>query len=306
MRVTHILRGEEWLSSLPVHVQLFELLGWTPPVFCHTSLLLKMDGGVKRKLSKRKDPELGLDFYRQEGYHPLAVREYLLTLLNSNFEEWRLAHPGEPLEEFSFRLDKMGSSGALFDLNKLNDISKNVLALLPPAEIADFLRQWAAACRPELADLFTREAAYLTAVLGVGRGGKNPRKDLIHGEQIFTFIRFFFDAYFLREDDPPAEIPPAEASLLLTAYLAAYAPGDDNEAWFSALRQLAEAHGYAASPKAYKQAPEQYKGHVGDISALLRVALTGRKNSPDLWEIQQIMGEERVQQRILAFIAALP
>jgi glutamyl-tRNA synthetase len=305
MRVTHILRGEEWLSSLPVHVQLFQLFGWPMPVFCHTTLLLKRDNGVKRKLSKRKDPELGLNFYRQAGYHPLAVREYLLTILNSDFEEWRSAHPDAPLEAFTFRIEKMGSSGALFDLNKLNDISKNVLAHLPPSDIAVFLQDWARRCRPEIDALFRENAAYLTAMLGVGRAGQNPRKDLICGEQIFTFLRFFFDDYFAQEDPPPEQIVPEEAKGLLEAYLAGYDPREDNAAWFARVRRLAADYGYAAKPKDYQQHPERYRGHVGDISGLLRVALTGRRNAPDLWEIQQVMGEERVRRRITAFRDAL-
>jgi glutamyl-tRNA synthetase len=302
MRTTHVLRGEEWLSSLPVHVQLFRLFDWTPPVFCHTTLLLKMDGGVKRKLSKRKDPELGLSFYRQTGYHPAAVREYLLTILNSNFEEWRLTHPEAPQEEFAFRIDKMGSSGALFDLNKLNDLSKNVLASLPAEEIAAFLTAWAREYQPELAELWQPAPDYLAAALGVGRAGKNPRKDLIYGEQMAEFLSFFFDETFEREDPFPDTVAAADIADLLTGYLALYNPADDNAAWFDRVRNLALEHGYAGNPKDYKKAPEQYKGHVGDVSALLRIALTGRKNSPDLWEIQQIMGEDRVRRRIQAAI----
>ncbi|MDR1070357.1 MAG: glutamate--tRNA ligase [Gracilibacteraceae bacterium] len=300
MRVTHVVRGEEWLPSLPVHTQIFAALGWEQPVYCHTPLLLKMEAGGKRKLSKRKDPELALDFYRREGYHPLAVREYLMTILNSGYEEWRLGHPDAPMEKFPFDLAKIGSSGALFDLQKLNDISKNVFAALPPAETADFLRRWAEAWRPETAALWAADREYLTAIAAIGRREANPRKDFIYGAQIFSFISFFFDEYFTPEDPLPANVSAAEAWRLLEGYLAVYDHAADRESWFAGVKRLAAVSGYAEKPKDYKKQPESYKGHVGDVSAVIRLALSGRKNSPDLWEIQQVMGEERVRRRLAA------
>ncbi|MDR1961014.1 MAG: glutamate--tRNA ligase [Gracilibacteraceae bacterium] len=302
MRVTHVVRGEEWLSSLPAHVQIFDALGWERPVYCHTTLLLKMDGEVKRKLSKRRDPELALEYYLQEGYHPLAVREYLMTVLNSNFEEWRLRHADAKLEEFPFSLAKMGASGALFDLNKLNDVSKNVLATLPPAEIAGFLCRWAASRKPEAAALLATEKDYVAAIAAIGRREANPRKDLIRGAQIFSFIRFFFDEYFTVEDPLPENIGAEEARNLLTRYLQNYDHSAGKEEWFAMVKRLAAENGYAERPKDYKKQPEAYKGHVGDVSAVIRLALSGRKNSPDLWEIQQVMGEERARRRIEAMI----
>ncbi|MDR0434799.1 MAG: glutamate--tRNA ligase [Gracilibacteraceae bacterium] len=298
MRVTHAVRGEEWLPSLPVHAQLFAALAWEPPVYCHTPLLLKMEGGGKRKLSKRKDPELALDFYRREGYHPLAVREYLMTILNSGYEEWRLAHPGTDMEEFSFSLAKIGASGALFDLQKLNDISKNVFAALAPEETADFLRQWAEAM--SVSALLKAPREYLTAIAAIGRREANPRKDFIYGAQIFSFISFFFDECFQAEDPLPDNMTGAEAGRILTEYLAAYDHAAGKDGWFAALKRLAVAGGYAEKPKDYKKQPELYKGHIGDVSAVIRLALSGRKNSPDLWEIQQAMGEQRVRGRLAA------
>ncbi|MEA4891475.1 MAG: glutamate--tRNA ligase [Peptococcaceae bacterium] len=298
MRITHILRGEEWLSTLPYHIELFNTLGWQPPVFCHTTVLMKMEGETKRKLSKRKDPELGLDYYRSLGYHPAAVREYLLTVLNSNYEEWRLANPGLPMEEFAFTTAKMGSSGALFDLNKLSDVSKEVLAGLSAQAVAEFLLDWARTYEKKAYAVMAKDPGYLKAILNIGRGGENPRKDLIFGKQIHEFIRFFFDEEFIYEDAFPENIDKETALRLLEDYLAGYSFDDDNQAWFEKVRQLAAAHGFAAKPKDYKKNPEQYKGHVGDVSSLLRVALSGRRNSPDLWEIQQIMGTERSAARI--------
>ena len=305
MGITHILRGEEWLSTLPYHIELFQTLGWQPPVFCHTTVLMKMEGETKRKLSKRKDPELGLDYYRSLGYHPAAVREYLLTVLNSNFEEWRLAHSEAAIEEFPFSTAKMGSSGALFDLDKLSDVSKDVLARMSAAAVAEFFLDWAKSYDEKAYAVMGKDPAYLQAILNIGRGGDNPRKDLIFATQIRDFIRFFFDAFFTYEDTFPENIEIEEGIRLLEDYLSVYSFEDNNTQWFDKVRQLAADHGFAAKPKDYKKNPQQYKGHVGDVSGLLRVALSGRRNSPDLWEIQQIMGEGRSRARIQAAITYL-
>ncbi|MDR3295895.1 MAG: glutamate--tRNA ligase [Clostridiales Family XIII bacterium] len=300
MRTTHVIRGEEWISSLPVHVALFEAMGWTPPAYCHTTVLMKTDGGLKRKLSKRKDPELSLEYYRKEGYHPLAVREYLLTVSNSDFEEWRLANPGAPAWDFTFTTDKMGHSGILFDMDKLRDVSKETLLKIPASGLADFLTEWAChAGLPEAAHL-QKDKAYLEKILDIGRNGEKPRKDLAFGAQILDFIRYFYDELFQIEDPWPENIPPGDIPRLLSGYLAAYSQADDRTAWFERIRVLAEENGYAAKPKDFKKNPERYKGHVGDVSTVIRIALTGRANSPDLWEIQQILGESRTKARLSA------
>lgn len=298
MRTTHVVRGAEWLSSLPVHVELFEKLGWEPPVYCHTAQLMKLDEeGNKRKLSKRKDPELSLDYYRKQGYHPAAVREYLLTILNSNFEEWRMDHPESPTEEFPFTTEKMSNSGALFDLNKLNDISKDVLLKIPAGEIYDFLRAWAQEFHPEYLHLF-EDRAYMEQILDLGRKDSKPRKDLIYAEQIIKFIGYFFDDLFHIEDEMPAEVPAEDIPKILQAYLAGYDHGDDQGQWFDKIRDIAVQLGYAAKPKDFKKHPEEYKGHVGHVSTVIRIALMGRAQSPDVWTIQQILGEERARKRI--------
>ena len=305
MRITHIIRGEEWLSTLPYHWELFQALGYTPPVFCHTTVLMKMEGETKRKLSKRKDPELGLDYYRRLGYFPQAVRTYLLTVLNSNYEEWQMANPGLPYTAFPFTTEKMGSSGALFDLNKLQNVSKDTFASLPAEEIYSFLLSWSESEAPDLYPILAEDAAYGIAILSIGRGGEKPRKDLIYGKQIMEFIRFFFDPLFSQDDPYPEQIGPDLATRILRDYWDAFSFSDDNTLWFEKVRKLSEKHGFAARPKDYQKNPELYKGHVGDVSSLLRVALTGRRNSPDLWEVQQVMGAERVGRRINAAIAQL-
>ncbi len=298
MRTTHVVRGEEWLMSLPIHVELFEKLGFDMPVYCHTAQLLKLDNGNKRKLSKRKDPELSLDYYRQEGYHPQAVKEYLLTILNSNFEEWRIANPDAPMEEFRFTTEKMSSGGALFDLNKLNDISKDVLVKIPAKELCAFLIGWAKEFRPEILPLLEGHEEYVEKILDLGRDGKKPRKDFICAKQIFEFISYFFDDYFVIEDSVPEEVSDEDAAEILRKYLESYNHSDDQSQWFDKIRAIGEELGYAARPKDFKKNPDQYKGHVGHVSTVIRIAVMGRSQSPDVWEIQQILGEDRTRERI--------
>jgi len=298
MRTTHVVRGAEWLSSLPIHVELFDKLGWKPPVYCHTAQLMKLDEeGNKRKLSKRKDPELSLDYYRNQGYHPAAVREYLLTILNSDFEEWRMANPDADIDEFKFTTEKMSNSGALFDLNKLNDISKDVLLKIPAAELYDFLKSWAEEFAPEYLHMFD-DRDYLLKILDLGRNDSKPRKDLIYARQIVDFISYFFDDMFKIEDELPQEVPAEDVKKILDGYLDGYDHGDDQSQWFDKIRGIATDLGYAAKPKDFKKHPEEYKGHVGHVSTVIRIALMGRAQSPDVWTIQQILGEERTRCRI--------
>ncbi|MDF2656549.1 MAG: glutamate--tRNA ligase [Bacillota bacterium] len=302
MRTTHVVRGAEWLPSLPIHVELFQTMGWDLPIYCHTAQLMKMEDGNKRKLSKRKDPELSLDYYRSEGYHPKAVREYLLTILNSNYEEWRMEHPDAPQEAFPFTVEKMSNSGTLFDLDKLNDISKDVLVKIPATELASFLIEWARAYKPEILALLLENQDYLIKILDLGRSGDKPRKDFIYARQMFDFISYFYDDYFQQEDAYPDNVTAADASVILSSYLESYDHQDDQAQWFDKIRGIAQANGYAAKPKDYKKNPVQYKGHVGDVSTVIRIALMGRSMSPDLWEIQQILGEDKTRERIQRMI----
>ena len=297
MHTTHVVRGEEWLPSLPIHLELFHDLGFELPVYCHTAQLMKIgEDGNKRKLSKRKDPELSLDYYRSQGYHPAAIREYLLTILNSNYEEWRMANPDADVNEFPFTTEKMSKSGALFDLDKLNDVSKEAMLRLPAEEIADWLEAWSKDWAPEYAYVF-RDREYLLKILDLGRNDAKPRKDLVYARQIMEFISYFFDESFKREDDYPAEAA-ADAAAILKAYLDSYDHSDDNEIWFSKIRTIAGELGYAEKPKLFKKDPESYKGHVGHVSTVIRIALMGRAQSPDVWTIQQIMGESMVRARL--------
>ncbi len=298
MRITHVVRGEEWLSTLPIHYEIFKTFGWENPIYCHTAHLMKMDDGARRKLSKRKDPELGLGYYRELGYHPAAVREYLLTILNSNFEEWRMENPDSPIDNFEFTLEKMSNSGALFDLDKLNFISKDVLLKIPADEIYEFLIDWAREYKTEIAELISSNKDQVRKLLSVGREDRNPRKDLMYCEQIFDFISYYFDEYFKIVDSYPENINEEEGKKLLQAYLNTYDHNDDQSQWFDKIRAIATENGYAAKPKDYKKNPDMYKGHVGDVSTVVRLAIVGRASSPDVWEIQQIMGEAKTKGRI--------
>ena len=307
MRTTHVVRGEEWIGSLPIHVELFQKLGWELPVYCHNTVLMKVDEttGTKRKLSKRKDPELGLGYYKELGYFPEAVREYLMTILNSDYEEWRMANPDLPLEEFPFEASKMSSSGTLFDLNKLNDISKDVLSKKSAEEIYEFELNWAKQYAPEKADLLEADPEKTKRIFDIDRGGEKPRKDLVYAQQIFQFISYFFDETFAPETDMPAECSAEDIREIFRRYKEGYSEADDNSAWFEKIRAITADLGYAVKPKDYKKNPDQYKGHVGHVSNCIRIALTGRSNSPDLWTIQQIMGKEQVFARLDKAEAAL-
>ena len=299
MRTTHVVRGAEWLPSLPIHVELFEKLGWELPVYFHTAQLMKIgEDGNKRKLSKRKDPELSLDYYRKLGYHPAAVREYLMTILNSNFEEWRIANPDADMNEFNFTTEKMSNSGALFDLNKLNDVSKDVLLKVTASDLADFLQNWSEEFRPELSYMF-EDRKYLERILDIGRHESKPRKDHIYADQMVENLSYFFDSTFRIQEDFPAEAAD-DADTILEKYLESYNHSDSQDQWFDKIRRIASDLGYAAKPKDFKKHPEEYKGHVGHVSTIIRIAVMGRSQSPDVWEIQQILGECRTRERIKA------
>ena len=303
MRTSHVVRGEEWLATLPIHLELFDILGWPAPLYCHTSHLMKIDGDTRRKLSKRQDPEMALSYYMEKGYHPTSVREYLMILINSDYEEWRLANPEAPLTDFPVTLDKMATSGALYDMVKLDDVAKESLLHISEEDLATFLIHWADQYAPDAAPILAADKAVLVRLLGIGRDGKKPRKDLVCAAQILAHVSYFFDDWFKLEDPLPEAVSPTDAQTILRAYLAGYDGADDNSAWFAKVRDIATANGYAARPKDYKKDPDAYKGHVGDVSAVIRLAVTGRSASPDLWSVQHIMGENRVRDRIEKFLA---
>lgn len=298
MRVTHVVRGEEWLSSLPLHLQLFKVLNFKAPKYLHISLLMKQDGGSKRKLSKRHDPEAALTYYRQQGYPVRSVREYVMTLLNSNYEEWRMQNPALPLEDFKFTTAKMSHSGSLFDLQKLDDVSKNTIASMSAKEVTDEVLSWAKEFDDELYGLMSADTSYTEKIFEIGRDASKPRKDIAKWCEIRGYADFFFDSLFEIKDEFPANVPACDTVKILESYKTLYNDKDDSQQWFERIKELASYLGYAQKPKDFKKNPELYKGHVGDISMVLRIAVTGKTMSPDLYSVMRILGKERVIQRI--------
>jgi len=298
MHTTIILRGEEWLGTLPIHLELFKVLGFELPKYAHTSQLMKMDNGKKRKLSKRKDPELSLDFYRQLGYHHYAVKLYLMTLLNWNFEEWFLKHPDTDLTEFTFSLSKMGQSGALFDLDKLNNISKTYLSKMSIEEMYDYLYDFVINNTPNLKAVYFNDRQYLEDIISLGMGInlKKRRKDYIFAKQILDLISYYFDDLYTPEYD--FKYDPKLASNIIESFLTSYDDNDDNNEWFNKLKLISANHGFASEMSQYRAEPDKYLGSISDIAEVIRIATTGMKNTPDLWAIMQIMGNKRVVKRL--------
>ncbi|MBP3310672.1 MAG: glutamate--tRNA ligase [Butyricicoccus sp.] len=307
MGTTIVVRGEEWLATLPVHLQLFRAMGWKAPKYAHTAQLMKIDEetGGKRKLSKRKDPELALTYYAKEGYPAPCVLEYLMTLLNSNFEEWRRANPDAPMNDFPFSTKKMSGSGALFDIDKLKDVSKNVISHMTAEQVYDYVSAWSAANDPEFHALFTREPDKTRAFLAIGRGGKKPRKDIALWTDVKPYMDFLFDELFQPDYTLPARVSADDAKAILDDFAKVFDADDTPDGFFDKMKAIAEAHGYAAETKAYKQNPEQYKGAVGDVSMVVRIAVAGRQNAPDLQSVMHIMGREQVIARLTACKNAL-
>lgn len=299
MRTTMVIRGGEWLASVPTHYELFHVLGFKMPSYGHTAHLMKFDEetGGKRKLSKRKDPELSLDYYRKDGYHPMAMKVYLLTLLNSNFEEWYEKFPDKDIKEFPFSVEKMSQSGALFDKDKLHNICKNELAKLSEEEMHDFLYDWAAGNEPEKAKVWFADREKMLAILRLymGIGMKRRRKDFIYAKQIFELIGYFFEE---NNDAEEFKFDKDTVKEILKEYLAGYDHNDDNSAWFDKLKKVADNLSFASDMKAYKANPENYKGSISDIAEVVRIAVTGRANTPDLWTIIHIIGEDAMKAKI--------
>lgn len=298
MRTTLVIRGEEWLSSLPIHIELHKVLGFKQPTYAHTCSLMKMDGETKRKLSKRKDPELSLDYYRKAGYFPLAVVKYLMTVLNSNFEEWTLKNPDGDYRDFKFKIDKMGKSGALFDLDKLNDVSKTEISKLSPEACYDFLKEWVDEFGADADRTHFKDREYILKILNLimGTGGKKRRKDIERAEQGVRLLDYFFDDTF--EPEYAYRFDGQTVAAVLDGFAKVYDAADDNPTWFSKLKEVAKAVGFAAEMSEYKANPTAFKGSVSDAAEILRIAVVGSPNSPDLCTIMGILGKERALKRL--------
>ena len=297
MKTTHVVRGDEWLPSLPFHIQLFKTLGFKLHKYVHIGPLMKMDGTSKRKLSKRKDPELALTFYKAEGFPVEAVYEYLMTLLNSNYEDWRRANPDAPSDEFNFSPKKLNPAGNLFDYAKLTDVSKNEIAKMDAEKAYALLAEWANEFDPDFGAKLAADKDYAVSILAIGRGGKKPRKDLATWKEAKPYMGFFYDEYL---ETPVFDEGFSKETIIsaLEKFISVYDENDDSGVWFEKVKAITEELGFTTDMKAYKADPSAYPGTVSHISTFIRQAVTGKTNSPDLYTVMQILGKERSVARI--------
>ncbi len=298
MRTTHVIRGDEWISSVPKHIQLFKLLGFKVPKFCHVAPIMKLDNGAKRKISKRKDPEAAVHYFAEEGYDALSVIEYLMTIASSEFEDWRRANPDEDYKKFKFNIKKMSVSGALFDNDKLNDVSKNIISKMNSQTVVEKLTEWAREFDPEFFSVLTRDLDYTKKVFAIDRDVPKPRKDIAKWCEAKEYCAYFYPEYYESGFELPENIAPKDAAEFLSRYKKVYNAEDTKEEWFGRIKDLCAPLGFAADTKEYKANREAYKGSAGDLSTILRLAVTGRRNTPDLCSIMQVLGYEECIKRI--------
>ncbi len=306
MHTTHVLRGDEWISSVPKHIQLFKLLGFKVPKFGHVSPIMKLDNGAKRKISKRKDPEAAVHFFAEQGYESICVIEYLMTIAASDFEDWRRANPDADYRTFKFNLKKMSVSGALFDENKLNDVSKTKIAAMKSDEVYQKLTAWASEFDKEFYEMLVANPDFTKAMLAIDRDdAKKPRKDLAKWSEAKEYFAFFFNPLYTPCHTLPENIKAEDAKAFLVEYKAVYDAADDRQAWFDKIKLVAPKLNFAAETKEYKANPDAFNGSAGDLSTVLRIAVTGRTNTPDLCSIMQVLGTDECFKRIDAMIEVL-
>lgn len=305
MRTTHVIRGEEWLPSVAKHIMLFRYLGFKLPKYLHTAQIMQLDeNGNKKKLSKR-DLGANMSDYSRLGYAPEAVAEYLLTVLNSNFEEWRLGNSDKPYTDFKFNINKMSVSGCLFDIVKLGDVSKNVVSRMSAETVYGYLLEWAKEYDPDFASKLDNDPSYAISILSIGRGGKKPRKDFGRWSEVKDFVSFFYDDYYTVTDSFPEQFDKNIIKAALMMFADTLNMDDDANAWFDKIKAIAGELGFATDMKQYKADPSAFKGSVADISMFIRVAITGRMNAPDLYTVIEIIGYERIVARVRKFAQML-
>ncbi len=309
MRPTHITRGEEWMASVPVHLQMFDAIGWTRPIYAHLPVIMKMDGDKRRKLSKRKDEEASVKYFLEKGYPIEGFLEYLMTIANTNFEEWRLENQDADIFDFKLDFSKMSLDGALFDLEKVNYISKERLGKMDAEEIATKALTWANTYDEAFAKAINSDFEYFKSILNIERGGDKPRKDYEKYSDIYPIINFMYDDVFnesiITERPFQERFTKTQVVEVLEAYL--NNPGLDlsEEEWFENLKAIASSRNYAQKPKEYKKNPDMYLGHIGDFAEIIRIAVSGRKNTPNFYHVLKILGIERIKTRISKTISLL-
>ncbi len=297
MRTTHVIRGDEWISSVPIHLQLFYLCGLKPPKYAHISPIMKEENGGKRKLSKRKDPEAAVSYYSSVGYPKGAIWEYLMTLANSNYEDWRLANNDADIADFKFTFSKMSKAGALFDIVKLADVSKNYISKLSAEEVYDLVADWSQENNDKLYKLLVDDEEYAKSIFAIERGNAKPRKDIASWSNVENYVSYFYSELWDGKRDFADNLSKADMIEIIEKYKEIYDENDSAENWFPQVRDMAVDLGYAKAPKEYKKNPDDFKGHVGDVAGVIRVAVTGRRNTPDLYEILQVLGKDEVMKR---------
>lgn len=308
MHTTHVVRGEEWLPSVPKHIQMFEAFGFTPPNYIHTPLIIKKDGESIRKISKRKDPEASMSYYGELGYPTLAVIESLMTIINSNYEIWHTENPDKSYLDFKFNPQKMSSSGALYDLDKLNNISKEIISKMSAEELFEQSYSWAKKYNENLVKIIEKDKEYYKGILNIEREKVKPRKDIAHYSDIEDLIWYMYDDIYnekISEYEWQKITDKKEITEILNKYIENYYTDESQEEWFNNVKKLAEELGYASNMKEYKKNPENFKGNVADIATVLRVALTSKSNTPDLYEIMKLFGKDRVENRYKELIKKL-
>ena len=300
MRTTHVTRGDEWVSSLPIHQQLFQVFGFNPPKYAHLSPILKQEGETKRKLSKRKDPEAAMSYYAELGIPIKAVHLYLMTIANTNFEQWYDQNKDKTLDDFKFDFKKISASGSLFDVEKLINISRNYISFLSAEEVYDNVYNWSSTYDPNLHELLEKYKEYTINIFSIERYQKKPRKDYESWSSIKKNIWYMYDELFTPNTYDFQKIKDhEEISKILTTYLDKYyQESDDKETWFNKIKELTDELGYCSNMKEYKENPDKYKGSVADISTVIRVALTSKSMTPDLYEIMKLLGSNRIESRI--------
>ena len=300
MRTTHVVRGEEWLPSAPKHIQMFEAFGFNAPKYIHTPLIMKKDGESLRKISKRKDPEASMSYYKELGYPQLAVIESLMTIINSNYEEWHTANPDKKFTDFKFAADKMSTSGALYDLMKLEDISKNIISKMTKDELYEASYKWSKKYDRKLKELIEKDKEYYKNILNIEREQEKPRKDIGKYSDIYNLIWYMYDDEF-KSTGAAYEwkkiVEEDEIDKILKTYMEKYFDVSDKDVWFNNIKLMCDELGYASNMKDYKKNPDSFKGNVADVSTVLRVALTSRSQTPDLFEIMKLFGKDRILER---------
>jgi len=300
MRTTHVVRGQEWVSSVPTHYELFKTFGFKMPKYIHTPLILKKDGDKIRKISKRLDPEARMTYYEEKGYPIYSVIEAIMTIANSNYEAWRDSHPDAPFTDFEFSPKKMSASGALFDLDKLDNISKNYISKLKATEVFDMLDTWSKEYDKDFNELINKDKEYTTAILNIEREQKKPRKDYASLSEIKGQIWYMFDELYQDVElnfDPKFDKKTIH-EVLTTYFDKYYDENDDKDTWFNKMKELTDELGFSSDMKAYKENPDNYKGSVADISNIIRVGVTSLSQTPDLYVILQLLGKDRIKERI--------